>query len=202
MSHNIVSVNNQKSDSTGAINLSLEGLNDVSISNPSNGQVLGWSSPTVSAALNLVSPYDIAGSMWQSGGNWGGSGTYAVGDGAYWRHPSQTLNVNTNKISFPGGTWITQWTLQAGTYLMKWDIPFQLGSSSDSAVLRLKDVTNTQYLGPKIKIDSGRSSNHFMSIVSPSSATTYTWEFVSISGAVHIGNAQTYQSFQGAFIEI
>ena len=202
MSHNIITVNAQAPDRVGAVPQALEDLSDVPTLNATNGQALGWGAGATLEASDLPAPYGIAGSMWQSGGGWGGSHTYAVGEGAYWRHPSQMLNVNTNKISFASGTWVTQWTLQAGTYLMKWDIPFQPSASSASAVLRLKDVTNNQYLGAKIKIGDGRSSNHFTALVSPSSATTYQWEILSITGAMYLPNAQTYQSFQAAFLEV
>jgi len=202
MSHNANKVNAKEPNRAGVVSQALEDLSDVPTLSATNGQVLGWSAGPTVDAIDMPSPYDIAGSMWQSGGGWGGGHIYSVGDGAYWRAASLTLNLDATKISLQSGTWITQWTLQAGTYLMKWDIPFQASASSSSAVLRLKDITNNQYLGAKIQIGDGRSSNHFMTLVSPSSATTYHWEFLSITGAIYLPNAQTYQSFQAAFLEV
>lgn len=202
MSHNIINVNAQEPDRVGAVSQALEDLSDVPTLSASNGQVLGWSAGPTVDAVDLPAPVDIAGSMWQSGSGWGGTSDYSVGSEAYWRAASTSVYVDTSKISFPSGTWITRWTLAAGTYLMKWDIPFRPSAASASAVLRLKDVTNNQFLGPKIKVGDGRSSNHFIALVSPTSSTTYAWEFLAITGTISLANATTYQSFQAAFLEV
>lgn len=195
-------LNAEEPSEAGVISQALGDLSDVGALSPSNDQALGWSAgPTVSA-IDLPAPYDVAGSLYVLGGGWGGGYTYVVGDGLYWRHPSATVNADASKITFQGGTWINQWTLAAGSYLLKMDIPLQPSAASAYVVVRLKDVTNSQYLGPKIKLGDGRSSNHLMFIVTPSASTTYMWEILSINGSVALPNATTLQSCQMLFLEV
>lgn len=202
MSHNITKVNAESPSAAGVVSQSLEDLSDVGTLTVSDGQALGWSAGPTVDAVTLPLGYDIAGSLFVISGGWSGSYTYVVGDGLYWRHPSATVNADAAKITFQGGTWINQWTLAAGSYLIKMDIPLQPSAASAYAIVRLKDVTNTQYLGPKIKIGDGRSSNHLMFIVTPSASTTYMWEILSINGSVALPNQTTLKSMQGLFLEV
>lgn len=202
MSHNIINLNSQEPNRAGVVSQALEDLSDVPTLSASDGQALGWSAgPTVSA-IDLPLAYDIAGSMYIGSGGWSGTHTYTVGSYVIWRHASATVIADASKLSFQGGTWISQFILAAGTYLIKWDIPFQPSAASAYIVLRLKDITNSQYVGPKIKIGDGRSSNHLMSIVSPTASTTYAWEVLATNGTIKIPNATTLQSFQAAFPEV
>jgi len=202
MSHNIMKLNAEEPSEAGVISQALGDLSDVGTLTPSNDQALGWSAGPTVDAIDLPAPYDVAGSLFVISGGWSGSYTYVVGDGVYWRHASATVNVDATKVTFQAGTWINQWTLAAGNYLIKMDLPIQPSAASAYAVVRLKDVTNTQYLGPKIKIGDGRSSNHLMFYVTPSSATTYMWEILSINGSVALPSQTTLQGMQGLFHEV
>lgn len=202
MSHNTTKLNAESPSATGVISQSLEDLSDVGTLTVSDGQALGWSAGPTVDAVTLPLGYDIAGSLFVISGGWSGAYTYVVGDGLYWRHPSATVNVDASKVTFQAGTWINQWTLAAGNYLIKMDIPLQPSAASAYVVVRLKDVTNSQYLGPKIKIGGGRSSNHLIFYVTPSASTTYMWEILSINGSVSLPNQTTLKSMQGLFLEV
>ncbi len=202
MSHNIINLNAQEPNRAGVVSQAIEDLSDVPTLSASDGQAIGWAAGPTIAAVDVPAAYDVAGSLYTSGGGWGGVYTYVVGDYAYWRHPSMSVNVDTSKVTFQSGTWINQFTLVAGDYLMKFDFPFQPSAASAYVILRLKDITNTQYIGPKIKVGDGRSSNHFMALVSPTASTTYGWEILSINGSVSLPNATTLRGFQGAFLEV
>lgn len=202
MSHNITKVNAEEASEAGVISQALADLSDVGPLTPSSGQVLGWSAGPTIDSFDLPSPYDVAGSLFIINGGWGGAYTYVVGDPLYWRHPSATVDADPAKLTFQAGTWISQFTVVAGSYLIKADIPLQPSASSAYAVVRLKDLTNTQYIGPKIKIGDGRSSNHLIAHVSPSSSTTYEWEILFINGSVALPNATTLQSCQMLFLEV
>ena len=202
MSHNLGKVNAQEPNRQGVVTQALEDLSDVGALGASDGQALGWSAGPTLAALNLPSSYDIAGSFWISGAGWSGTYTYSVGDAVIWRQGSATITADASRLTFQGGTWISQFTLQqAGTYLLKWDIPFNPSAASAYVVIRLKDITNNQYIGPKVKIGDGRSSNHLMCVASPTSATTYNWEVIAINGTIALPNSTTLRSLQAAFIE-
>ena len=202
MSHNLGKVNAQEPNRQGVVTQALEDLSDVGALGASDGQALGWGAGPTLAALDVPESYDIAGSFWISGAGWAGTYTYSVGDAVIWRQGSATITADSSRLTFQGGTWISQFTLQqAGTYLLKWDIPFNPSAASAYVVIRLKDITNNQYIGPKIKIGDGRSSNHAMCVASPTSATTYNWEVLAKNGTVALPNSTTLRSLQAAFIE-
>ena len=200
MSH-LLSLNAQEPNRQGEIAQALEDLSDVGVLGASDGQALGWSAGPTVAALDVPGHYDIAGSFWIGGGGWGGTYTYAVGDAVIWRQGSAIIDADASRLTFQNGTWISQFTLQAGAYLLKWDIPFSPSAASAYVVVRLKDITNNQYIGPKIKIGDGRSSNHLMCVASPTAATTYNWEVIAKNGTITLPNATTLRSLQAAFIE-
>jgi len=201
MSHNSSKVNAQEPNRQGETGQALEDLSDVGALGASEGQALGWGAGPTLAAIDVPGNYDIAGSFWISGGGWGGSYTYSVGDAVIWRQGSATITADASRLTFQGGTWISQFTLQAGTYLLKWDLPFSPSAASAYAVVRLKDITNNQYIGPKVKIGDGRSSNHLMCVVAPTAATTYNWEVIAKNGTIALPTATTLRSLQAAFIE-
>jgi hypothetical protein len=201
MSHNSNKVNAQEPNRQGVLAQALEDLSDVGALGASEGQALGWGAGPTLAAIDVHGNYDIAGSFWISGGGWGGSYAYSVGDAVIWRQGSATITADASRLTFQGGTWISQFTLQAGTYLLKWDLPFSPSAASAYAVIRLKDITNNQYIGPKVKIGDGRSSNHLMCVVAPTAATTYNWEVIAKNGTIALPTATTLRSLQAAFIE-
>lgn len=201
MSHNVTSLNAQEPNRAGVVPQALEDLSDVPTLSASDGQALGWSAGPTLAPVNLPDSYDVAGSIYTSGSGWAGTHTYTVGGYYLFRYPSMSVNVDASKMSFVSGTWISQFTLAAGDYLMKWDLPMSPSASSAWAVLRLRDITNSQYVGPKIKVGDGRSSNHAMVFVQPTASTTYAWEFLQINGGITLVTATTLRGFQGAVLE-
>lgn len=202
MSHNVINLNSQEPNRAGAVAQALEDLSDVPTLSASDGQAIGWAAGPTLAAVDVPEAYDIAGSMYISGSGWGGTHTYTVGSNVLWRQGSATIIADASKLTFQSGTWISQFTLAAGSYLLKWDIPFNPSAATAYVVIRLKDITNTQYIGPKIKIGDGRSSNHLMSIVSPTASTTYVWEVLAVNGGIYLPNSTTLQSLQAAFLEV
>ena len=201
MSHNSAKVNTQEPNRQGVVTQALSDLSDVGALGASEGQALGWGAGPTLAAIDVLGNYDIAGSFWISGGGWGGAYTYNVGDAVIWRQGSAAITADASRLTFPGGTWISQFTLQAGSYLLKWDIPFRPSAASAYAVVRLKDITNNQYIGPKVKIGDGRSSNHLMCVVAPTASNTYNWEVIAKNGTISLPTATTLRSLQAAFIE-
>lgn len=201
MSHNVTSLNAQEPNRAGVVSQALEDLSDVPTLSPNNNQVVGWGAGPTIAALDLPDSYETVGSLRTSSTAWAGTYTYSAGDNYIFRYPSMAVNVDSSKVSFQSGTWISQFTLAAGSYLIKWDLPISPSASSAYVIFRLRDITNSQYVGPKIKAGDGRSSNHAMVFVSPTASTTYAWELLSINGSMTLVTPTTLRGFQGAFLE-
>lgn len=202
MSYKTLTLNGQKPDNSGAITQSLNDLSDVNLS-PSDGDLLGFGVGGVPSTIVKPSAMKIAGSTWQSGGGWGGSGSWSVGDELILRYASQTATLDTSKVNFLGGVWFAGFNISAGSYLISLTYPFvPTTGAGDYADIRLKNRTTNTLIGPKIRIGAGQSSNFAIFPINPTNTTAYGWEVVAVAGASAFANADQYTCLQVLIMEL
>jgi len=156
MSHNKFSVASQSPDSSGDVSVALANLSDVSISGPSEDQVLKYNgSSFVNSALTLEKGYDLKCAIYQGSGGSNYTVTtsstykYVAGDYAVHRINGNTYNTyndtgftvnNATSANSPltNTTWVESVDIpSAGTYLVTAtgvcrdnDITYQLESNN------------------------------------------------------------------------
>ena len=204
MSHNTLTVADQKPSLDGLIDLGSTNLGGfASANNTEYFGIDGAGDPknvTISASTGFTPVYG----MQIRGTGWGGSSTYSVGSYLSFRRnsaPDEYINSSYCAVGFFGQapsytTWGNYVELQPGKYFLNWNTGFAPSSASDFADIRLKNMDSGTYEGPFFRRGEGRNMGAYYVICDVTSAAKYAFEITAKSGTITIVTAaeQRYYS--------
>jgi len=191
MSHNINSVNSIKTSSTSDIALTLSSI----ASSPSDRDVLcidaAGDAKLIQPGKNQVG--QLALSVITISGGWGGTAVLTDDTSLRIRGASALSKEDSSlvtKQTVGGAGFITGWTLVAGQYLFILNQAVDTNSGG-SCNAQLYDVTNSQYIGPKVRFEEGRFSTTLVYYADISSNTLYEYRVRDVSGTCRLLNETT-----------
>ena len=207
MSHNQISLAGESSNRAGTITLPTTKLGGFSTVSDAN--YFGLDGAGNPKAIQITTSIDIVASSQGFPSSYSGTfPTLAAGSRMEWRRSSSAEYVNTSYAEFsysgaPGYVVLgNQITLQAGNYLTHVAWPADTSSASNELHLRLKNETDSTYVGPHHMLGGGRSPNAMNAYVSISSAKLFSWQVTSVSGSWQTGLAAAHHGFSLFIVRI
>ena len=190
MTHILNSVNNVKPSSSGDITLGISSI----ITSPVSSDVLGIDASGNAKKLSTGTQVgDLVLSVIVQSGGWGGGTDYTEGRQTRIRGNSSQIEEDTSLVTQQtqgSANFITGWTLVAGNYLFILNQAIDTGAGG-TCNTQLYDVTNSSYVGPKVRYETGRFSSTLTYYSSISSNTLYEYRARDVVGTCRFLNSVT-----------